>query len=74
MDCAREDAGRLAEFGKQIRRGFGAAIPETRGEGADLELSLTTSGRIDHVVLRAEIGRSQRIRSYVVEGQKRDGE
>jgi alpha-L-fucosidase len=70
----QEDADRLAEFGKQIRRRFGAAVAETRGEGTTLELALPKPGRIDHVVIMEEIEHGERIRGYVVEGLKRGGD
>jgi len=68
------DARRLTEFGKEIRRRFGAVLAETRGEGDTIELSVPKPGRIDHVVIMEEIAHGERIRRYDVEGLKSDGE
>jgi len=62
------DVRRCAELGKEIRRRFGQAVAETKGEGTEVELALPKPQRIDHVVIMEDIAHGERAREYVVEG------
>jgi alpha-L-fucosidase len=59
---------RCEEFGRELRRRFGKAIAETKGEGSEVELALPQPQRIDHVVVMEDIAHGERVRAYVVEG------
>jgi alpha-L-fucosidase len=62
------DVRRAAEFGTEIKRRFGTSLAETHGEGDVLELTLPRPASIDHVMVREDIARGERVRKYVVEG------
>jgi len=62
------DAGRLVEFGKEVRRCFGTPIAETSGSGESLELKLPQPQRINHMVAMEDIARGERVREYTLEG------
>jgi len=62
------DIGRLAEFGRAIRRRFADPLGETHGEGDGLELPLSRPRKIGQVVLMEDIAHGQRVREYQVHG------
>lgn len=57
-----------ANFGKEIRRRFGAPVAEARGDGDTLELELRKPSAIDHVMVMEDIAQGERVRAYEVEG------
>jgi alpha-L-fucosidase len=63
-----------AEFGKEIRRRFGRAIAEARGNGDHIELKLPRAARFDHVVVKEDILQGERVREYAIEALAPGGE
>jgi alpha-L-fucosidase len=62
------DFERAREFGEEIRRRFGKSVAETAGTGAQVELRLAKSARVDHVILEEDSRFGQRVRGFRVEG------
>jgi alpha-L-fucosidase len=62
------DAGRLEEFGFEVKRRFGRAVAETRGDGNLLELRLGQPVLLDHMIMQEDISKGERVREYVLEG------
>ncbi len=77
-----EDAKRLAEFGREMRRRFGkslaeypskqrpfsANLPETRASNQTISIKLKGATRLDHAILMEEIAEGERVREYKLEG------
>ena len=63
-----EDVARLREFGREIRRAFGAILAEASGSGGKVELSLPSAERVEYVVVQEEITGGERISNYVLQG------
>ena len=55
-------------FGAEIRRRFGTALAETKGNGDLIELKLRRPTTLNHVILMEEIAHGERIRRYELEG------
>ncbi|MGA2863719.1 MAG: alpha-L-fucosidase [Verrucomicrobiota bacterium] len=64
---------RLQEFGDEIRQRFARPLFTTRGEGNTLSLDLGDETTIDHIVLREDIRGGERIRKFLVERRRADG-
>jgi len=64
---------RLQEFGDEIRGRFAKPLYSTRGEGDTLSLDLGGEKTIDHIILREDIRGGERIRKFLVEGRRADG-
>ena len=65
---------RLQEFGDEIRERFAKPLFTTQGEGNELSLDLGGEKTIDHIVLREDIRSGERVRRFVVEGRRANGE
>ncbi len=65
---------RLQEFGDEVRERFSRPLATTRGSGDELTLSVEGGMAVDHIVLREEIRDGERVRAFVVEGQRPDGQ
>lgn len=65
---------RLQEFGDEIRQRFGQPLGITHGQGDRVSLDLGGEKTIDHIVLREDIREGERVRGFVVEGQRADGQ
>lgn len=63
-DCTSASA-----FGSEVRKRFAKPLAETTGQGAELTLTLTSSTKIDTVILQEEIAKGERIRRYHIEGR-----
>jgi len=61
------DVKRLEEFGAEIKKRFQKPITKTSGESYKLELRIPKDQIINHLVIREEISKGQRIRNYVLE-------
>lgn len=68
------DAKRVAEFGDWIRRTFSNPLKEISGEGYEFEIALDSPERIAHVILMEEIAEGERVREYILEAKKNDGQ
>lgn len=68
------DAKRAAEFGAEVKRRFGRAIAETKGNGDKVVLTLDHPTIIDHVITMEDIAQGERVREYVIEGRVGSGE
>ena len=64
---------RLQEFGDEIRARFAKTLFTTHGEGDNVSLDFGSKKTIDHIVLREDIRYGERVRKFVVEGQRSDG-
>jgi alpha-L-fucosidase len=64
---------RLQEFGDEIRERFDHPLATTQGTGDHLALDLGGEKTIDHIVLREDIRSGERVRRFVVEGQRAGG-
>ena len=62
------DAARAREFGDEIRRRFGTGVGEGAASGRQLDVSLGSAHRVDHVILQEEIGQGERVRGWRLEG------
>lgn len=62
------DVRRAAEFGDQVRRRYGAAVADTAGRGAAVDLNFSAPREIDRVVIMEDIARGERVRRYEIEG------
>jgi alpha-L-fucosidase len=61
------DVQRTAEFGQEIQRRFSTPLAATSGAGNTVELRLTASSSIDHIVIAEDISDGQRVREYTIE-------
>ena len=64
---------RLQEFGDEIRAASPSRSSPRRGEGNNLSLDFGGEQTIDHIVLREDIARGERVRKFLVEGRRADG-
>lgn len=62
------DAARAREFGDEIRRRFGTAVGEGAVTGRELDVSLGSAHRVDHVILQEAIGQGERVRGWRLDG------
>ncbi len=62
------DLGRLAEFGKEIRRRFETPVAETSGAGRSVQLQLPQPQYVNHMIAMEDIAQGERIRRYTLEG------
>ncbi len=62
------DAARARECGDEIRRRFGTAVGEGAVTGRQLDVSLGSAHRVDHVILQEAIGQGERVRGWRLEG------
>ena len=65
---------RLREFGDEIRERFAKPLFSTQGQGGCLSLDLGGEKTVNHIVLREDIRQGERVRKFLVEGQRADGE
>ncbi len=66
------DVQRLAEFGAAIKRRYGKAVAETKGNGMLLELRLRKPVPLDTLIAMEDIAQGERIRAWVLEGRARN--
>ncbi|MFH1738610.1 MAG: alpha-L-fucosidase [bacterium] len=66
------DAARASEFQEEIQKRFGRSVAETSGVGPLIELDLGSPTTIDHAIIMEDIAFGERVREYVIEGE-RDG-
>jgi alpha-L-fucosidase len=64
---------RLKEFGDEIRVRFSKPLAESKGEGEALALKLAGPTVVDHLQLREDIRKGERVRQFTVEGCGADG-
>jgi len=65
---------RLKEFGDEIQARFAKPLAVTKGKGATLDLKFGSAQSIDHVQLREDIRKGERVREFKVEGLGADGQ
>jgi alpha-L-fucosidase len=63
------DAARARAFGSEVRRRFGRAVGQTRGEGRELVLRLPAAAMVDHVVIEEDLAAGERVRAYRLAGR-----
>ena len=59
---------RYEEFGKEIERRFAKPLKSISGTGRELTIDLGKATVVNHVVIREDISKGQRVRKYVLEG------
>jgi alpha-L-fucosidase len=64
---------RLKEFGDEISARFAKPLASTKGNGMTLDLKLSDAQTVDHLQLREDIRKGERVREFVVEGCGVDG-
>lgn len=64
---------RLKEFGDEISSRFSKPLAATKGKGATLVLNLAGGRTVDHLQLREDLWKGERVREFVVEGRSVDG-
>jgi len=64
------DIKRMKEFGEAIKKSFSNPLAETSGKGNSHELDLTSSQKINYVVIQEDISKGEQIRKYEIKGQK----
>ncbi|MEN8201503.1 MAG: alpha-L-fucosidase [Bacteroidota bacterium] len=62
-----KDVKRLNEFGLEIQRRFSMPVATTNGTGDELSLKLKNKAKINHIVIKEEILKGERVRQYSVE-------
>ncbi len=65
---------RLQEFGDEINARFAKPLFTTHGEGNEVTLDFGGKTSIDHILLREDLRGGERIRKFLVEGQRADGQ
>ncbi|MCR2823474.1 alpha-L-fucosidase [Lederbergia panacisoli] len=60
------DAGRLLEFGAEIKRRFSNPLGTVSGNGRELELTLEREMLIDHIALMENIEYGERVRKFEI--------
>jgi len=65
---------RLREFGDEIRLRFGHPLETTQGHGYRVILDWSREELVDHVVVREDIRKGERVRKFKVEGLDADGQ
>jgi len=55
------------KFGQEIKQRFSKPLKQTSGEGESLEMVFKKPAEINHVILQEDIGKGQRVLSYVIE-------
>ena len=69
------DVERAREFGQEIERQYGVPLAKAEGlKGRKLTLKLGGTANIDRCILQEDIRHGERVRKYVLKGQKPDGE
>ena len=63
------DVARLEEWGREIKRQFGAPLAQTAGEGDRLTLKLPKRTTADCCIIQEDIAQGERIRAYRVEAR-----
>ena len=63
------DVARLEEWGREIKRQFGAPLARTAGEGNRLTLKLPKRTTADCCIIQEDIAQGERIRAYRVEAR-----
>ncbi|MEN8248790.1 MAG: alpha-L-fucosidase [Bacteroidota bacterium] len=61
------DVERLREFGVEIQRRFSGPVSNTKGEKEKLYLNLKGKTKINHVLLKEDISKGERVRQYIIE-------
>ncbi len=61
------DIKRLEEFGAEILRRFSKPIMTTNGNKEELSLDLKKRNKINHIIIKEEISKGERIRKFVIE-------
>ncbi len=56
------------KFGQEIKKRFSKPLKQTSGEGEILEMVFNKPATLNHVILQEDIGKGQRVLSYVIEG------
>jgi alpha-L-fucosidase len=68
------DTRRCIEWGREIRRRYGAPLARTSGTGKTLTLELPEPRTLDRVVIREHIEQGHRVRGYALHGLTATGD
>ncbi|WP_158859775.1 alpha-L-fucosidase [Lunatibacter salilacus] len=67
------DVQRLEEWGDEIKRRFSTPLAATSGNGKKLTLKLKQRTDINHILLREDISKGERVRAFLLEGKTKIG-
>ncbi|HSI78119.1 MAG TPA: alpha-L-fucosidase [Lunatimonas sp.] len=67
------DVQRLKEWGDEIKRRFSTPLAATSGNGKKLALKLNKETKINHILLREDISKGERVRAFLLEGKTKIG-
>lgn len=67
------DVQRLKEWGDEVKRRFSAPIAKTAGKGKNLILHLKERILINHIILKEDISKGERVRKFTLEGKTKNG-
>lgn len=67
------DVKRIKEWGDEIERRFSKPLAENSGSGNGIELKLAKNSVINHIILKENISKGERVRKFTVEGKTRKG-
>ena len=65
---------RLQQFGDEVRSRFAKPLLATQGQGNTVALDLGGEKTIDHIIVREDIRGGERVRKFLVEGRRPNGE
>lgn len=67
------DVQRLKEWGDEIKRRFSTPLAKTSGTGKKLLIKLRERSNINHIVLKEDISKGERVREFLLEGKTKNG-
>ncbi len=67
------DFERLQEFGETIDQKFSKSLGSISGEGNELTITFNRPQEVNHVVLKEDIPKGERVREYVIYGKTNKG-
>jgi alpha-L-fucosidase len=65
---------RLQQFGDEVRSRFAKPLSTAQGQGNTVALDLGGEKTIDHIIVREDIRGGERVRKFLVEGRRPNGE
>ena len=65
---------RIEQFGDEVRSRFAKPLSAAQGQGNTVSLDLGGEKTIDHIIVREDIRGGERVRKFLVEGRRPNGE
>jgi len=63
------DVKRLAEFGDELKSQFSKPLGDTKGEGNEFSIELSSPQQVNYVVIQEDISKGERVREYKLLGR-----